>query len=478
MVMTVEERVREIHRNSMEILATTGVRFHHPDAVKVLTEHGVRVEDNVAFFTEDQIMEWVKKAPATAPVYADDSRYDLVIGSGKSWNAPCAGATKIMEADGHVRQANLSDIVKMIKIFEGNPNYSFNGGTPCQPEEIPAPIAPVLLHYMAMNLTKKSLWTATGTYDQMEAIMQMAMTRYGISEEEMKEKPRVFTMVNTNTPLQFDVNMTETLFTYLKYRQPVAITSAAMGGTTAPVTLAGELSVINAEVIAAIALAQMYAPGAPVLYGSQSTSSDLSTCSIAIGSPEGALCYKYAKKMAEFYGIPCRAGGALSDAKTLNAQAGYESMLTYLACREAGVDVICQSAGIMDGYLAVSYEKMMVDFEVIAFVNKYTSDFVVDEDMLALETIQDVGPAGQYLLEEHTLEFCREELCTPMISVRGPKSNALTAFDENIARQIDKHLERYETCRLSDEVNEKLKEQMRDFGIEEKYIEMADSYLK
>ena len=284
-------------------------------------------------------------------------------------------------------------------------------------------------------------------------------------------------MVNTNTPLQFDINMTETLFTYLKYRQPIAITAAAMGGTTAPVTLAGELAVLNAEVISVVALSQMFAPGAPVVYGSQSTNADMKSCSIAVGSPEGALCYKYAKKMAAFYGIPCRAGGALSDAKIVNAQAGYESMLTYLSCRLAGVDVVFQSAGIMDGYLAASFEKILVDFEIIRFVNRYMREFEVDTETLALEVVEEVGPAGQYLMEEHTLDYCREELCIPALSVRGPQENGAQVFDDNLKKQMQMRLDSYQKPVLSAEEKAAVKAVMEEFGIEESFMGLADAYI-
>lgn len=470
--------VQKIHENSMKILAETGMKFHHPDAIKVLKEHGIRVTDSgIAYFTEKEIMEYISKAPDLACLYANNPKYNVVIGRGDSNNAPCGGATKILKRDGTTRECTLDDMVKMIKLFEANDNYKINGGTPCQPEEVPAEIAAVLLHYIAINLTDKSLWTATGTYEQMEAVMKMAMLRYGIDKKEFAANPRVFTMINTNTPLQFDKNQTETLFTFLKYRQPIAITSAAMGGTTAPVTLAGELSVINAEVIAAVALSQMYAPGAPVLYGSQSSNADMKTCSLAIGSPEGALCYKYAKKMAEFYNIPCRAGGALTDAKMVNAQAGYESMLTYLSCRQSGVDVICQSAGIMDGYLSVSYDKMIVDFEIINYVNKYLNEFLVNTETSALDTIHEIGPAGQFLLEEHTLEYCRKEPCQPLISVRGPQSDPIHAFETNIDKKLEEMVHAYNHKALSSEIREKLRNVMKDYGIEKKYIELADKCI-
>ena len=469
--------VQKIHEASMEILKTTGVKFHHPDAVEVLKEHGIQMDGDVAHFTEEQIMKYVEMAPASVSIHAKNPKYDIALGSGVTYNAPCAGATEIMEKDGTIRQADLKDLVRMIQLFETNEDYLFNGGTPCQPKEIPSDIASVFLHYIAMGLTEKTLWTACGDYKQMETIMKMTMARYSITEEELRAQPRLFTMVNTNTPLQFDINMTETLFTYLKYRQPIAITAAAMGGTTAPVTLAGELAVLNAEVISVVALSQMFAPGAPVVYGSQSTNADMKSCSIAVGSPEGALCYKYAKKMAAFYGIPCRAGGALSDAKIVNAQAGYESMLTYLSCRLAGVDVVFQSAGIMDGDLAASFEKILVGFEIIRFVNRYMREFEVDTETLALEVVEEVGPAGQYLMEEHTLDYCREELCIPALSVRGPQENGAQVFDDNLKKQMQMRLDSYQKPVLSAEEKAAVKAVMEEFGIEESFMGLADAYI-
>lgn len=469
--------VQKIHEASMEILKTTGIKFHHPDAVKVLREHGVSMEGDVAHFTEEQILKYVKMAPSSVTIYAKNPKYNVTLGSGVTYNAPCAGATEIMEKDGKIRQADLQDFVKMIQLFETNEDYHINGGTPCQPKEIPSDIASVLLHHIAMGLTEKTLWTACGNYKQMEAIVKMTMARYQATAEELKERPRLFTMVNTNTPLQFDVNMTETLFTYLKYGQPLAVTAAAMGGTTAPVTMAGALAVINAEVISVIALSQMFAPGAPVVYGSQSTSADLKSCSIAVGSPEGALCYKYAKKMAEFYGIPCRAGGALSDAKIVNAQAGYESMLTYLSCRMAGVDVVFQSAGIMDGYLAASFEKMMMDFEVIRFVNRYMREFEINDETLAVDVVDEVGPAGQYLMEEHTLEHCREELCIPTLSVRGPQDNGPELFDKNLQNQMRERLSDYQKPEMTAQEKEAVKAVLEEFGVEKTYLELADNCM-
>ncbi len=463
---------QKIHEASMRILNTAGMKFHHPDAVKVLKENGIQMEGNVAHFTEEDILKWVKKAPAYAEFKARNPKYNVKIGGSQTLNAPAAGATQIMDKDGALRPAQLEDFIKMLMLYEQNENYSINGGLPCQPENVPEEWSTLLLYYVALCHSDKAIWCGCGNYEQMEAVIQMCCARYGLSTEELKDDPHLFAIVNTNTPLQFDVNMTETLFTMLKYRQPVSVTAAAMAGTTSPVTLAGTIAMVNAEVVAGIALSQMYAPGAPVVYGSQSSNADMATCAMAIGSPEGALCYKYCAEMARFYGLPSRAGGALTDAKAVNAQAGYESMLTYHACHQNGVNVIFQSAGIMESYLAVSFEKMIIDFEIMEAVERYDRDLEINEETIPMELIQEVGPGGQYLLEEHTFEYCKNEPMLPNISVRGEKPDG--AFDRNIENRMNELLEGYRRPEIEADALGQMRRILQDKGIEASYIDMLD----
>ena len=466
-----EVLVKQIHEASMKILEQAGIRFHHPDALKVLKEHGVRVESGIAYFTEAQVMDWIGKAPATAKIYADDPQYDVVLGGDRSWNAPAAGPTQILETDGTLRPANMADFVKMLKLYEANPSYSINGGVPCQPEKVPEQWSTLLLLYSAFLHSRKSIWSGSGNYEQMEAVIELTKLRYGVTDEELKAKPRIMTIVNTDTPLQFDINMTETMLTFLKYRQPLCVAAASMAGTTSPVTLGGTLAMANAEIIAALVLAQMYAPGAPVIYGSQSTNADLRSAAIAIGSPEGALCYKYCGELAQFYGIPSRAGGCLTDAKQLDVQAGYESMLTYYACREGKVNAIFQSAGILNSYLAASFEKMITDFEVIDFADRYLKEFEINDETVPLELIKELGPGEQYLTEEHTLEYCRMETLTPNISARGPMADPAGALKRNIAKRMGKLLDSYQPPVIDKSVLDGMRNLLRSHGISDQDIQ-------
>ncbi|MDP4127699.1 MAG: trimethylamine methyltransferase family protein, partial [Bacillota bacterium] len=240
----------------------------------------------------------------------------------------------------------------------------------------------------------------------------------------------------------------------------------------APVTIASTIALTNAEVLAGIAVAQMMNEGTPVVYGSQSTTSDMRTGSIAMGSPEGALCYQYAARLAKAYGLPCRGGGSLSDAKHLSVQAGYESMLTFLATYSAKMNIIIHSAGIMESYNAMSYEKFIVDLEIIGMVKRYLSGVKVNEETLAVDVIREVGVAGEFLTSVHTMQHCRKEPFLPDVSIRGSVTGDHNgALLDNIRNKQDKMLESYYKPEMPADILNKLAEYLIGCGFDQQLIE-------
>lgn len=227
--------------------------------------------------------------------------------------------------------------------------------------------------------------------------------------------------------------------------------------------------------LSTVALAQMAAPGAPVIYGSQSTTADPRNGSIAIGSPEGALCYNYCAQLAKYYELPSRAGGALSDAKVVNAQAGYESMMTYLACRQSGVNLIVHGAGILDSYTCVSFEKVMMDFEVMEYVNRYLMDIEVDEESIPEELIDELGHEAGYLLSEHTLDHCHSEPLIPSLAVRGASMDPKGQYEENIKKQMDRLLDKYEKPQKDAAVLEKMRKILLERGVGEDLLNTIEA---
>ncbi len=465
---------QQIHEASVRLLKTTGMRFEHPEAVKVLKENGIQVDDDgVAKFEEEELMYWVNQAPHAFTMYARNPKHNIIVGGDHLNPAPGYGCPFVMEPDGSRHSATIEDFVKFAKLYHQQESFDVNGGIIVQPIDLPVDNATLMMFYMTYLYSDKVMLTGTADGKQVEAMMEMAKAAFG-GEDEFKKYPRLITLINTVTPLQLTNVMTESLFQFVKNRQPVIIGSLGQAGTTAPVTLAGAITLSNAEILAGIALCQMISPGTPVVYGCETTTSDMRSGATAIGAPEGAICYNMAGKMADYYGVPCRAGGCLSDAKKVNAQAGYESMLTYMACRDANVNFMIHAAGIMDAYASMSYEKLLVDFEVIDFVTRYHKKFDINEETLPLEMIEEVGHDGVYLTEEHTFEYCRIEPLTPKISVRGTVEDPANALENNIQNRIDQMLGSYTQPELDPAVIDKMHEILLGRGVAQDLIDKVE----
>lgn len=464
-----DEDLKQIHEASMLILEKTGMKFHHPAVIELLQQKGIKVSGQTAFFTRKQIAEWVDKAPSTFTLYARNPQYDIVVGGDNVECCPGSGSPAISESDGSKRPAMMTDYVNFLKLYQQSDLYKVNGGFVVQPTDMSGKYGISMMLYATLLLSDKGIVTGTGPREEVQGLMDMLGIVFG--KEELTQKPRAITIVNTNTPLQFDTNMLETMMVFVKHSQPVIIAACSMAGTTAPVTLAGAIALTNAEVLAGIAVSQMLREGAPVVYGSQTTTSDMRTGSIAIGSPEGALCHEYAARLAKAYGLPCRGGGSLTDAKSLSVQAGYESMLTYLATHHAGINLIFQSSGIMDGYSSMSYEKFIVDLEIIGMAKRYLAGVKVNPTTLAVDVIHEVGIAGQFLTAVHTMKHCRKEPFIPGISSRGtvmgdPSEKLL----ETIRNKKNKMLETYQKPELSQEIHQQLMEYLVNKGFAAEYI--------
>lgn len=464
-----------IHEASLRILHRTGMRFEHPKAQKLLRENGVDVDENgIARFTEDQIMYWVSKAPHAFTVYARNPKYNIFVGGDVLNPAPGYGCPFIVDMEGNKRTATIEDYIKFTKLYEMQDSFKVNGGITVQAADLPVENATLLMFYMDYLYSEKTMQTGTGDGAQIAAMMDMGEAAFG-GPEMFRKYPRFITLINTVCPLELTNNMTESLFQFAEHGQPVIIGSLGQAGTTSPVTLAGAMAISNAECLAGIALTQMINPGNPVVYGWETTSADMRSGATAIGSPEGAICYKFSGKMADFYGIPNRAGGCLTDAKKLDAQAGYESMMTYIACREGNTNYMMHAAGIMDAYASMSYEKLIVDFEIIDFVTRVHKGFEINEETLPEDLIDELGPGGTYLAEDHTFEYCRKEPLEPKISIRGTTAKPGTAFEDKIHARISQMLADYKTPERDPAIIDKMHQILISRGVDADLIRKLEN---
>lgn len=438
-----KERCQKIHEGAMRMLERTGMKYHNPKAIEILKANGIRCEGNVAYFTEEQLMYWVRKAPSTFTLYARNPKHNIVIGGSHVNPAPLYGCAHIADKNGVKRQATMQDYVNYAKMFHANDDFHVDGGLMVQPFDVPIPSSCLSMFYATYTHSDKALFCVAGKEEYMEAMFKAGEIAFG-GKENLIAHPHMITIVNANTPLQLDIMMTDVLIKFAEYGQPIIIAPCDMAGSTSPVTVAGTIAMSTAEALATIALAQMVRPGTPVIMGSQSTVADMKTGQIAIGAPEGALCYRYLGQMAKFYQLPARAGGALTDSKIVDAQAGIESYMTFLACAQNEVNFIVHSAGILDGYAYTSYEKVLSDFQVVRYVMKYLKEFEINEDTIPLDLIDEVGHEGEYLTKDHTFMNCRNELLSPELCSRGNVEDPANQYGLNTEKLYQKLMADYE----------------------------------
>jgi trimethylamine--corrinoid protein Co-methyltransferase len=220
----------------------------------------------------------------------------------------------------------------------------------------------------------------------------------------------VIGIVNPNSPLVWDGLMVETLVACAEFGQPVAITPFLLAGASAPVTLAAGLSLLIAETLAGVAMAQLVRPGTPCILGCFFNGVDMRSGGPSLGLPESVLTTLAGAQIARRYGLPLRGGGGLCSGIALDAQAATESAMSLWATYLAGCDLVVHSAGWLEGGLVASYEKFAIDLEVIRMFERLREGLAVDDESLAFDTVAEVGPGGLFLAHDHTLARFRTDV--------------------------------------------------------------------
>lgn len=466
--------LRNIHAASMKILEQTGVKLYNSEVLEIIKQNGIKVLNRTAYFTEDQIMKWIKKAPSEFTIYARNPKYNMLIGGNHAEYNSTYGAPAVTESDGTTRPALFNDYKTFLKIVHESDQFNINGGVLVQPTDLKSSESYPIMLLSTLVHSDKCIMGGPGGAKETQAVMDMLGIVFG-GKENLHKKPRILTILNPSSPLQFDQTTLDTMLIYARHGQPMIIAPAVMAGTTGPVTLSGTIAQASAESLAGIAIVQMIREGTPVIYGSASSTSDMRTGSFAIGAPEGALCTAYAARLAKEYGLPSRGGGTLNDAKCVSVQSGYESMMSLLITRMEGINYIFHGAGILDNYASMSFEQLIVDIEIIDMVERFMRGIKTDQQSLAVDLIKQVGPGGEFLTKEHTFKHCRNEAWSPEIGIRGsyPNEKANEKIFANIEKKKEKLLSIYEKPEFSSDIQSKLVDYLTDLGIASDKIKTA-----
>ncbi len=468
-----EEGVEAIHEASMEIIEDIGIKINHEDALDVFEDNGGSVdrEENLVRLPRDIVEERVDQAPSSFTLHGRDPEKTIQVGGdgGDQVRAPGYGPPNIRTVSDGRRSSQVADYEDLVKLAHMEDVINCTGYNVCEPNDIDQEVKHYEMVKRSLMLSDQPLMASTYGADRAAACLDMV----GIAVDDPDlSKPYAAGLINTVPPRSLDTKMLGGLMTYAERGQPPIVSSFTMAGASGPATLAASMAQANAENLMGITLAQLINPGTPVVYGVPSSNIDVRYGSLSIGSPESALFISFAGQMGRHYGVPSRAGGSLSDTKTIDYQGGFESMLTLAATTFSGIDYVLHSAGILESYSTISPEKFVLNCEMMRYLDRFTRGFEIDTENFALDLIEDVDPASHFLSERHTLEHSKTEFFRPEIVDKRShgdwsEDGEKTAFEMGRDR-VDAQLDAYERPAMDPDIEADLEAYVED-GIEGAY---------
>lgn len=454
-----KRQVEQIHNASLQILKKIGIDFRYPSALEVLKKGGAIVDGARVFFPPRFVEEQIRKAPTEFTLFARNPKYDVVIGGNNIVFTPGYGAPFVTDLDHGRRKGTLKDFERFVKLTGASSNQDICSGMVIEPSDVPLETRYAQTLYTAMKYSDKCfMGSAMGEQGARDSI-RMASILFG-SEAQLAEKPRLISILCSLSPLKYDDRMLGALMEYAKAGQPQLISSLAIAGETGPATLAGNLALQTAEILAGIVLTQLVREGAPVIFSGSSSNAEMRSGALSIGSPEMAMNTAATAQMARYYNLPSRSGGAVCDAKVPDAQAAYESMMSLSMAQVSGVNFVLHSAGILESYNCMSYEKFIIDDEMCGIIKRIKRGYEVNEDTLGLDVIKEAGPGGHFIDKDHTFEHFRTEFYQPQLSNRDGfddwYAKGSPQCTEAASKRCKEILESYEAPGLPADVNRDL----------------------
>ncbi len=401
-----EAGVQLVHEKSMEVLAEVGIAFYDEEAVAILREHGVRVDDDdIAYFDEATVMEWVGKAPSQFTQLARNPANNLTVGGAHMIFAPVYGPPFVYDIDRKRREATLEDFHNFVKLAYITPYIHSSGGTVVEPTDEPIHTRHLDMVFGHIKYSDKAFMGSVTSAENAEDSVRMVEMVFGA--DAIRENPALVSLINISSPRRMDDRMLGALKVYARAKQATIIAPFILSGAMAPASVAGTLIQANAEVLAGITLAQMIQPGTPVIYGTFQTTVDMKSGAPVLGAPESQHALLLSAQMARHYGLPFRSGGGFASSKIPDAQAAYESAMSMQATVAGRVNFVLHAAGWLEGGLASGYEKFVLDAEMLGMMHRLMQPVDLSEEGMAMESIRTVEPGGHHLGTPHTMRNMR-----------------------------------------------------------------------
>jgi trimethylamine---corrinoid protein Co-methyltransferase len=456
-----EDTLELVEKNAEIILEEIGIEFRDdPDSLILLKNAGASVEGERVRFPKGMCREIITaSAPREFTQYARNPARNVQIGGNNMVLVPAYGSPFIRNIDEGRRYANIEDFRNFAKLAYMTPSLHHNGGTLCEPVDLPVNKRHLEMIYSHIRYSDKAFMGSVTAPERALDSVNMAKLVFG--DEFVENNCVLINLINANSPLTFDNTMLGAARVYAEHNQATVVSPFILAGAMSPVTVLGTCAQILAEALAGISFVQLTKPGAPVVFGTFASSMSMQSGAPTFGSPEPALVLNICASLARRLGVPFRSGGGLCGSKVTDAQAAYEAANTLQAATHAGVNFMLHTAGWLEGGLVMGYEKFIMDSDQAAMIQIILEGVDTSENGQGLSALREVGPGKHFLGCEHTLAnfetaFYRSTVADNNSFEQWTSDGALDA-EQRAALIWKKMLKEYEAPPLDDAINESLR---------------------
>ncbi|MCG8617080.1 MAG: trimethylamine methyltransferase family protein [Desulfobacterales bacterium] len=456
MTILKEKDFEKLHEATLRVYEEVGIAFHSDKALDVFKKHGIRVDGNKVHFTAQDVDAALKTAPSQFKIHARNPEKSVTMGGNNLVVSPGYGAPFVME-DGEQRPAVLEDYVKFCKLVQTSKYIDMNGmlmGDPSDKDPDTRHLDMVFSNII--NCDKPFVGSSVSEQAAQDTVNLAAIA----FDEDIRDKPVTMGIISSLSPLQYASEMAEACIVYAENGQVNMCALLSQAGATAPVTLPGLLVTQNAEVLAGIILAQLVRAGAPCIYGTTSTVTDMRTGALAVGAPELSMIQNATQNMGHYYGLPTRGSGGISDTHGIDYQSGIESTLALTSTIMSGANFILHGCGIVGSYIAMSHEKYLLDEEIIGMLRRMLLPIDVTDERIDMDTIKQVGCGGEYLTNPQTFKYCRSEFFMPDLAQRLDYSSWMNKGSRDIKdiakEKLEERLNQWEKPAIDSDIEARL----------------------
>ncbi len=412
-----EDGVQAIHQGAMRILEEIGIEFLNEESQAIFKQAGCTVRGTNVRMGRDFVMEMVARAPSRFTITPRNPARQIPIGGDHILFGAVSSPPSYWDLETGKLTGTREHCVNLFKLAQYFNCIHLTGGYPVEPVDIHPSVRHLDVGFDKLINLDKVVHAYSLGRERVEDVMEMVRIAGGLSDAEFEATPRMFTNINSTSPLKHDIPMIDGCLRCIRRGQAVIVSPFTLAGAMAPITMAGAVTLSVAEALCAIALFQYVRPGAHCVFGTFTSNVDMKSGAPAFGTPEYMRATQMTGQMARFYGLPLRSSGVCT-ANVPDGQAMWESSNSLWAAVQSKTNTVFHAAGWLEGGLIASPEKFIMDCEVLQMIQRYFEPVVTgtEPDDIALDAIKEVGSRGHYFGVQHTQDRYEAAFYQPFLA--------------------------------------------------------------